>query len=100
MKKLLIGTALAALLSTAAQAEWHFSYDMLGEGARTQADADNYFASYANAIDAIGKLVSPWRIIAERCNNQDVFVWAGCFKGVGVTNTNEVGAACFEPWHE
>ncbi|MEJ8570946.1 bifunctional proline dehydrogenase/L-glutamate gamma-semialdehyde dehydrogenase PutA [Microbaculum marinum] len=32
-----------------------YSYDMLGEGARTQADADGYFASYANAIDAIGK---------------------------------------------
>jgi RHH-type proline utilization regulon transcriptional repressor/proline dehydrogenase/delta 1-pyrroline-5-carboxylate dehydrogenase len=32
-----------------------FSYDMLGEGARTQADADHYFESYANAIEAIGR---------------------------------------------
>jgi RHH-type transcriptional regulator, proline utilization regulon repressor / proline dehydrogenase / delta 1-pyrroline-5-carboxylate dehydrogenase len=31
------------------------SYDMLGEGARTQADAERYFASYAGAIAAIGK---------------------------------------------
>tara|TARA_R110002126_G_scaffold13118_4_gene57107 strand:- start:260635 stop:263763 length:3129 start_codon:yes stop_codon:yes gene_type:complete len=31
-----------------------FSYDMLGEGARTQAQADAYMASYLNAITAIG----------------------------------------------
>ena len=31
-----------------------YSYDMLGEGARTIADADRYFAAYMNAIDAIG----------------------------------------------
>lgn len=31
-----------------------FSYDMLGEGARTEADAQRYLASYLNAIDAIG----------------------------------------------
>ncbi|MDE2370745.1 MAG: L-glutamate gamma-semialdehyde dehydrogenase [Burkholderiales bacterium] len=30
-----------------------FSYDMLGEGARTEADAERYLASYANAITAI-----------------------------------------------
>lgn len=44
-----------ALKRSGDQAQWHFSYDMLGEGARTQGDADNYFDSYANAIDAIGK---------------------------------------------
>lgn len=31
-----------------------YSYDMLGEGARTMADADRYFDSYMGAIDAIG----------------------------------------------
>ncbi len=30
-----------------------YSYDMLGEGARTQADADRYLASYRAAIEAI-----------------------------------------------
>ena len=30
-----------------------FSFDMLGEGARTQVDADGYFASYTNAINRI-----------------------------------------------
>ena len=32
-----------------------YSFDMLGEGARTAADAERYFESYANAIGAIGK---------------------------------------------
>src|ERR1700712_2936545 len=32
-----------------------YSFDMLGEGARTAGDAERYFKSYASAIDAIGK---------------------------------------------
>src|ERR1700712_5415017 len=32
-----------------------FSYDMLGEGARTEHDAERYLASYANAIQAIAR---------------------------------------------
>ncbi len=32
-----------------------FSYDMLGEGARTEADAQRYLASYLNAIHTIAK---------------------------------------------
>jgi RHH-type proline utilization regulon transcriptional repressor/proline dehydrogenase/delta 1-pyrroline-5-carboxylate dehydrogenase len=32
-----------------------YSFDMLGEGARTAADADRYFNSYAAAIEAIGR---------------------------------------------
>ena len=31
------------------------SFDMLGEAARTKADAERYFESYANAIAAVGK---------------------------------------------
>ncbi len=34
---------------------YRYSFDMLGEGARTQADADRYLASYSAAIDAIGR---------------------------------------------
>src|SRR5215813_7830667 len=34
--------------------ELRYSFDMLGEGARTAADAERYFTSYAHAIDAIG----------------------------------------------
>jgi RHH-type transcriptional regulator, proline utilization regulon repressor / proline dehydrogenase / delta 1-pyrroline-5-carboxylate dehydrogenase len=32
-----------------------YSFDMLGEGARTAADAERYFNSYARAIEAIGR---------------------------------------------
>jgi RHH-type proline utilization regulon transcriptional repressor/proline dehydrogenase/delta 1-pyrroline-5-carboxylate dehydrogenase len=32
-----------------------YSFDMLGEGARTAADARRYFKSYASAIEAIGR---------------------------------------------
>ena len=32
---------------------FRFSYDMLGEGARTEADAQKYLASYKNAIESI-----------------------------------------------
>src|SRR3954469_13474226 len=35
--------------------EFRYSYDMLGEGARTASDAERYFQSYADAITAIGK---------------------------------------------
>jgi RHH-type proline utilization regulon transcriptional repressor/proline dehydrogenase/delta 1-pyrroline-5-carboxylate dehydrogenase len=34
---------------------YRYSFDMLGEGARTQEDADRYLESYAAAIEAIGK---------------------------------------------
>ncbi len=34
---------------------YRYSYDMLGEGARTMADAERYLASYLKAIAAIGK---------------------------------------------
>ncbi|MET0291174.1 MAG: bifunctional proline dehydrogenase/L-glutamate gamma-semialdehyde dehydrogenase PutA, partial [Steroidobacteraceae bacterium] len=44
----------AALARSARSSELALcSYDMLGEGARTQADADRFAASYAAAIDAL-----------------------------------------------
>jgi RHH-type proline utilization regulon transcriptional repressor/proline dehydrogenase/delta 1-pyrroline-5-carboxylate dehydrogenase len=36
-----------------------FSYDMLGEGARTEADAARYLASYRNAIESIATRARP-----------------------------------------
>ncbi|ABD08639.1 delta-1-pyrroline-5-carboxylate dehydrogenase / L-proline dehydrogenase [Rhodopseudomonas palustris HaA2] len=42
-----------------------YSYDMLGEGARTRADAERYFASYAQAIDAIGRAAGNARLPAR-----------------------------------
>ncbi|WP_423222000.1 L-glutamate gamma-semialdehyde dehydrogenase [Ideonella lacteola] len=39
------------------QPNLRFSYDMLGEGARTEHDAERYLASYQNAIDTIAASV-------------------------------------------
>ena len=40
--------------ATKEQQGYVYSYDMLGEGARTMHDADRYLASYQNAIETIG----------------------------------------------
>ena len=44
----------AALARTQSGAAPRYSFDMLGEGARTAEDAARYFNAYASAIDAIG----------------------------------------------
>jgi RHH-type transcriptional regulator, proline utilization regulon repressor / proline dehydrogenase / delta 1-pyrroline-5-carboxylate dehydrogenase len=50
-----IGRTIEEALSRAkAHPQFGYSFDMLGEGARTGADAENYFDAYAGAISAIG----------------------------------------------
>jgi RHH-type proline utilization regulon transcriptional repressor/proline dehydrogenase/delta 1-pyrroline-5-carboxylate dehydrogenase len=50
-----IGQTIAEALGRArAHAEFRYSFDMLGEGARTAVDAEDYFNAYAGAIAAIG----------------------------------------------
>ena len=52
-----LGETIDSALARAASLEaggWRHSYDMLGEGARTAADAESYFRSYAHAIEKIG----------------------------------------------
>jgi RHH-type transcriptional regulator, proline utilization regulon repressor / proline dehydrogenase / delta 1-pyrroline-5-carboxylate dehydrogenase len=44
-----------ALARAGSQREFLYSFDMLGEAARTRDAATRYFESYASAIDAIGK---------------------------------------------
>jgi RHH-type proline utilization regulon transcriptional repressor/proline dehydrogenase/delta 1-pyrroline-5-carboxylate dehydrogenase len=44
-----------ALSRAGSHREFRYSFDMLGEGARTADDAARYFDAYSNAIDAIGK---------------------------------------------
>jgi RHH-type transcriptional regulator, proline utilization regulon repressor / proline dehydrogenase / delta 1-pyrroline-5-carboxylate dehydrogenase len=44
-----------ALSRGAAHPQFRYSFDMLGEGARTAADAERYFDAYATAIAAIGQ---------------------------------------------
>lgn len=51
-----LGQTIEAALDRAGEArQFLYSFDMLGEGARTAEDAARYFGSYAKAIDAIGK---------------------------------------------
>jgi RHH-type proline utilization regulon transcriptional repressor/proline dehydrogenase/delta 1-pyrroline-5-carboxylate dehydrogenase len=45
----------AALARAHSHSGPRYSFDMLGEGARTADDAGRYFSSYASAIDAIGR---------------------------------------------
>ncbi len=51
----------------AARKKWgvRFSYDMLGEGARTEEDAKRYLHSYMNAIDSIAKQIDSTRAIEQ-----------------------------------
>src|SRR6202521_849312 len=53
-----LGETIEAALARAEPQSAHaprYSFDMLGEGARTAADATRYFNAYAAAIDAIGR---------------------------------------------
>ena len=53
-----LGRTIKEALSRAAPYEvrgYRFSYDMLGERAKTAADADRYFDRYVSAIEAIGE---------------------------------------------
>jgi RHH-type proline utilization regulon transcriptional repressor/proline dehydrogenase/delta 1-pyrroline-5-carboxylate dehydrogenase len=50
-----LGQTIGEALSRAgSHREFRYSFDMLGEGARTAADAKRYFGAYADAIGAIG----------------------------------------------
>ncbi len=42
-----------------AHRQYRYSFDMLGEAALTEADAQRYFEAYANAIEVLGKR-GPW----------------------------------------
>ena len=53
-----LGETIEAALSRAqshSAAGSRYSFDMLGEGARTAADAERYYSSYTRAIEAIGR---------------------------------------------
>ena len=57
-RQFVLGRNIREAMSEAASARksqggLRFSYDMLGEGARTEPDAERYLASYLNAIEAI-----------------------------------------------
>jgi RHH-type proline utilization regulon transcriptional repressor/proline dehydrogenase/delta 1-pyrroline-5-carboxylate dehydrogenase len=53
-EQFVLGRTIEDALERARRENLLCSFDMLGEGARTQADADHYEAAYAEAIAAIG----------------------------------------------
>ncbi|UCH75668.1 MAG: bifunctional proline dehydrogenase/L-glutamate gamma-semialdehyde dehydrogenase PutA, partial [Rhodospirillales bacterium] len=56
-RQFVMGRTIAEALDRAGTAEkrgYRYSYDMLGEAARTMDDADRYFEAYVRAIEAIG----------------------------------------------
>ena len=57
-----LGRTIEEALRRAADYEargYRFSYDMLGERAKTAADAERYFDRYMAAIEAIGNAAGP-----------------------------------------
>jgi RHH-type proline utilization regulon transcriptional repressor/proline dehydrogenase/delta 1-pyrroline-5-carboxylate dehydrogenase len=61
-----LGQSIEEALGRAAhRREFRYSYDMLGEGARNEADAQRYFQSYGRAIESIG-LVAGNAALPER----------------------------------
>src|SRR5215208_5835545 len=52
----------AALARAHAAGALRYSFDMLGEGARTSADAERYLSSYSSAIEAIGRSADQRRL--------------------------------------
>jgi RHH-type proline utilization regulon transcriptional repressor/proline dehydrogenase/delta 1-pyrroline-5-carboxylate dehydrogenase len=54
-EQFVLGRDIEAALKRAKREGWLCSFDMLGEGARTAADADKFERIYAEAIEAVGK---------------------------------------------
>ncbi|HXA39130.1 MAG TPA: bifunctional proline dehydrogenase/L-glutamate gamma-semialdehyde dehydrogenase PutA [Phenylobacterium sp.] len=54
-EQFVLGATIEKAIRRAAQDGFVCSFDMLGEGARTEADADRYEAAYAAAIRVVGK---------------------------------------------
>lgn len=55
-EQFVLGRTIEAAIKRAANENTMCSFDMLGEGARTAADAARYEKSYADAIETVGKL--------------------------------------------
>ncbi len=65
-RQFVLGRTIKEAISRAKQeteAGARYSFDMLGEGAVTQVDAERYYAAYSNAIHAIGKAANGQGVI-------------------------------------
>ena len=62
------------------------SFDMLGEAARTQADAERYFRSYVQAIDAVGGNAAAGHSVSVKLSalhpRYEVARWGDCVPGL------------------
>jgi len=56
-EQFVVGRTIQGALKRANREQWLCSFDMLGEGARTAADADRYETIYAKAIHGVGKAI-------------------------------------------
>lgn len=54
-EQFVVGRTIEAALKRSNKEGWLCSFDMLGEGARTAADAERYERIYADAIEAVGR---------------------------------------------
>ncbi|WP_292052426.1 MULTISPECIES: bifunctional proline dehydrogenase/L-glutamate gamma-semialdehyde dehydrogenase PutA [unclassified Brevundimonas] len=54
-EQFVVGRTIEAALKRSDKEGWLCSFDMLGEGARTTADAERYEKIYADAIEAVGR---------------------------------------------
>ncbi|HHX91535.1 MAG TPA: bifunctional proline dehydrogenase/L-glutamate gamma-semialdehyde dehydrogenase PutA [Paracoccus sp.] len=64
-RQFVLGETIRAAMDRAQEAEgqgYSYSYDMLGEAARTGADAARYHAAYAEAINEIGSRCTPGKM--------------------------------------
>ncbi|MDP3369467.1 MAG: bifunctional proline dehydrogenase/L-glutamate gamma-semialdehyde dehydrogenase PutA [Brevundimonas sp.] len=56
-EQFVVGRTIQGALKRANREQWLCSFDMLGEGARTVADAERYETIYARAIHGVGKAI-------------------------------------------
>jgi len=56
-EQFVVGRTIQGALKRANREQWLCSFDMLGEGARTAADAERYETIYARAIHGVGKAI-------------------------------------------
>lgn len=64
-RQFVMGRTIEEALARTATGEgrrWHYSFDMLGEAAKTHEDADRYMRAYRNAIGAIGRAARAGRL--------------------------------------
>jgi RHH-type proline utilization regulon transcriptional repressor/proline dehydrogenase/delta 1-pyrroline-5-carboxylate dehydrogenase len=65
-EQFVLGRNIEAALRRARKDGWMCSFDMLGEGARTAADAARYEKAYADAIEAVGRARENQNVGPER----------------------------------